>query len=271
MEFISDYSRSLINFVHEALHEHPTNESVVWPLGGVVAYLSFIYLLRKTMESKPTGTFDAVLRWPLAIHNYFLCLFSLALVVGIGHQVFVIYTSCGGLYAAYCGCFTDRELNKKLMFWAYIFYLSKYYELLDTVFLVLRKRPLSFLHVYHHAIVMPMCWFAINQGIIMGWITCFNNAFVHVIMYYYYAEQARGVGPIWWRKYLTTIQIIQFMLDCTTSVFFGYFWLAGIPCHGTLAAWTAANLVGISFFFLFLDFYRKQYSKGRSNKERKQE
>jgi fatty acid elongase 3 len=109
-----------------------------------------------------------------------------------------------------------------------------------------------------------------SSGIIMGWITCFNNAFVHVIMYYYYAEQARGVGPIWWRKYLTTIQIVQFMLDCGTSVFFGYFYFVGIPCQGTLASWLAANFVGISFFFLFVDFYKKQYS-GKGTKQRKQE
>lgn len=37
---------------------------------------------------------------------------------------------------------------------AYIFYLSKYYEFVDTFILVLRKKPVIFLHVYHHA-VMP--------------------------------------------------------------------------------------------------------------------
>ena len=79
----------------------------------------------------------------------------------------------------------------------------------------------------------------------MGWITCFNNAFVHVIMYYYFAEQARGAGPKWWRK-----------------------------CHGTIEAWVAANAIGISFFFLFLNFYVKQYTadkRDRATKQRKQE
>lgn len=106
-------------------------------------------------------------------------------------------------------------------------------------------------------------------AIVMGWITCFNNAFVHVIMYYYYAEQARGAGPFWWRKYLTTLQIIQFVVDCGSSVFFGYFYLVGVECQGTITAWLCANFVGITFFFLFLDFYRKQYT-GKA-KARKQE
>lgn len=158
---------SLVEEANAALLEPPTNESVVWPLGGVVAYLSGIYLLHLWMRSKPTGCFDKALRWPLVIHNYILCFFSLALVIGLTYRVIDNYRTCGGLFAVYCGCTAsgyDNTQNRNLMYWAYLFYLSKYYELLDTVFLVLRKRPLNFLHVYHHAIVMPMCWFALNQG-----------------------------------------------------------------------------------------------------------
>lgn len=161
----------LIRDLDKTLSEQPKDESIVWPLGGIVTYLSVIFLLRLWMRSKPMGCFDKALRWPLVIHNYILCIFSLVLVVGIAHRVVDIFFSCGGLFATYCGCPMTRtnnefgtEQNRNLMFWAYLFYLSKYYELLDTVFLVLRKRPLNFLHVYHHAIVMPMCWYAINQG-----------------------------------------------------------------------------------------------------------
>ena len=46
----------------------------------------------------------------------------------------------------------------------FIFYLSKYYEFLDTILLVLKKKPLDFLHCYHHAIVPTGCWLGFN-----GW------------------------------------------------------------------------------------------------------
>ncbi len=42
--------------------------------------------------------------------------------------------------------------------WAFCF--SKLPELIDTVFIVLRKQPLIFLHWYHHASVLVYCWFS---------------------------------------------------------------------------------------------------------------
>mgnify|MGYP001582591811 CR=1 FL=1 len=45
--------------------------------------------------------------------------------------------------------------------------------------------------------------------IMMGWITAFNNATVHIIMYYYFAMSELGY-KFWWRVYLTRLQIVQF-------------------------------------------------------------
>lgn len=43
-------------------------------------------------------------------------------------------------------------------FWATMFVLSKVPELGDTIFIVLRKQPLIFLHWYHHATVLVYSW-----------------------------------------------------------------------------------------------------------------
>lgn len=53
-----------------------------------------------------------------------------------------------------------------------------------------------------------MTWNAINGGLIMAWITAFNNSLIHVFMYWYYFKQTLGID-VWWKKYLTTGQIIQ--------------------------------------------------------------
>jgi hypothetical protein len=48
-----------------------------------------------------------------------------------------------------------------------VYYLSKYYELLDTVLQLLKGRPPPhfFLHVYHHATVLVM---ALGLGLVLG-------------------------------------------------------------------------------------------------------
>ncbi len=64
---------------------------------------------------------------------------------------------------------------------------------------------------------------------------------------------------IWWRQYLTTVQIVQFMIDMTTSFLYPYFIYTGVTCQGTMRAWFVANFTGFSFFLLFVQLYRREY------------
>jgi fatty acid elongase 3 len=48
--------------------------------------------------------------------------------------------------------------DHRLLWFFYVNYLFKFYELLDTVFLALKKKPLKFLHVYHHCATLILCF-----------------------------------------------------------------------------------------------------------------
>ena len=76
--------------------------------------------------------------------------------------------------------------NGPLYYWSYIYYLSKYYELLDTVLQLLKGRPPPhfFLHVYHHAVVLQMCWLWLEYSQSLQWGGLLFNTAVHVVMYY---------------------------------------------------------------------------------------
>ncbi|XP_065070634.1 very long chain fatty acid elongase 4-like [Rhopilema esculentum] len=140
------------------------------------------------------------------------------------------------------------------------YYFSKVIEFIDTVFFVLRKKDeqISFLHVYHHA-TMPFLWWIGVKWVPGGQSTYAApiNAFVHVVMYMYYGLSA--LGPeyqkyLWWKKYLTQLQLFQFFFALIHST---HSWYTDCPFPGWMYA--ALNLYLVSFIFLFGNFYLQAY------------
>ena len=71
-------------------------------------------------------------------------------------------------------------------FWVTLFIYSKIPELVDTVFLVFQKKPVIFLHWFHHVTVLLYCWHAFSNWTASGlWFVAMNFS-VHSIMYFYY-------------------------------------------------------------------------------------
>ncbi|QQP57331.1 Elongation of very long chain fatty acids protein, partial [Caligus rogercresseyi] len=102
-------------------------------------------------------------------------------------------------------------------------------EFADTFFFVLRKKnsQVSILHIFHHS-TMPFCTWILLRWAPGGHETFGGilNALVHVFMYSYYflASLGPALSPyLWWKKYLTSMQILQFFMVISKSsvVFFG--------------------------------------------------
>ncbi|CAG2174997.1 unnamed protein product, partial [Oppiella nova] len=89
---------------------------------------------------------------------------------------------------------------------AMVYGYTKFIDLLDTVFLVLRKKEshLTFLHLYHHFIVPILTWLAMKVTPTCPPIAIFVvlNTPVHTMMYSYYALSALGPTVhrfLWWK------------------------------------------------------------------------
>uniref|UniRef100_H2V7N2 Elongation of very long chain fatty acids protein 1 n=1 Tax=Takifugu rubripes TaxID=31033 RepID=H2V7N2_TAKRU len=101
---------------------------------------------------------------------------------------------------------------------AWLFWFSKIIELIDTIFFVLRKKhgQITFLHIFHHSFMPWTWWWGVSYapgG--MGSFHAMVNSTVHIIMYFYYGLSAAGPRFqkfLWWKKYMTAIQLVQFVL-----------------------------------------------------------
>lgn len=143
---------------------------------------------------------------------------------------------------------------------AYWYYIAKIVELLDTVFFVLKKNQhqLTFLHVYHHTVMVLWSYYYLKyafgeQGVAIG----FMNSFVHVIMYSYYFLAALGPHMkkfLWWKKYLTGLQLVQF---CTMIVVLGV--TSVMDCNVPKQVTYILTFLVISFLYLFSRFYVQSY------------
>nr|XP_046263278.1 elongation of very long chain fatty acids protein 1a [Scatophagus argus] len=150
---------------------------------------------------------------------------------------------------------------------AWLFYFSKYIELLDTVFFVLRKKQnqITFLHVFHHSF-MPWTWWwgiTLTPAGGMGSFHAMVNATVHVIMYFYYGLSAAGPRFqkfLWWKKYMTAIQLTQFVL---VSIHISQYYFMD-KCEYQVPLWIHLIwMYGVFFFLLFSNFWLQAYIKGK--------
>ncbi|EEB07778.1 GNS1/SUR4 family protein [Schizosaccharomyces japonicus yFS275] len=257
------------NFVYSIVGRRPSNfEFIVgkthlstWPVVAsiIVGYYTVIFGGQRLMRSHSPIRFNKVFQY----YNLVFSLGSLFLALLIFEQVAPIIRE-HGLFFSICN---EQAWTQPLLYLYYLAYISKYLELFDTVFLVLRKKPLQFLHCYHHGATAVLVYSQIMGRTSISWLVIELNLMVHVVMYYYYYLASRGVR-VWWKKWVTRFQITQFFTDLV----FIYFAVAtelmhraGIRkgCMGHCAGHPLAAFAGVftlsSYLFLFLAFYRHTY------------
>lgn len=149
-----------------------------------------------------------------------------------------------------------------------MYFFNKVIDLLDTVFFILRKKQnqVTVLHVYHHVATLAITWALLkyypgHEPSIVGIL----NSIVHSVMYVYYMIAA--LGPkyrkyLWWKRYITWMQMTQFVIILIYNSFALYH-----SCDlnkNVLKAIMGHSLVNL---LMFMNFYYHAYIKPQKYKK----
>ncbi|VDD78314.1 unnamed protein product [Mesocestoides corti] len=213
-----------------------------------------------TAKLPPTSSFNLI-KCLMVLYNLAMVMYSAFVVVGM---LSVIHAANYGL-----GCVEfdrrDDEIQRRFIRLGYLFYFSKFLELLDTLFFLLRGKydQVTFLHVFHHGAMPPSIWWGIRYapgGIV--YMFPLANSFVHVVMYAYYGMAALGLYRyLWWKKYLTVLQMVQFCIFIVHQgqVLTPLNWDCRYPKVFPLAI----VIYAVIFLVLFGNFYVQAYWRKR--------
>lgn len=218
------------------------------------------------------------------IHNVFLCLYSVWTFFGM-LQVFsrIVFkmksktlseSQLVNFVHAVCdvenGVFQQDTKDSSLTVFGWWFYVSKFYEVLDTVIILLRGRPSSLLQSYHHAGAMMCMWSGIRYQSPPIWIFVVFNSFIHSLMYFYFTLSCLKIRvPALLKRILTSMQICQFVVGGSLGVLHAFIWFwdfTGNPvrCINT-SAQALPLIINVVYLTpltaLFAAFYAENYLK----------
>ena len=227
--------------------------SVIPSVVSIVCYLLFIYIGPKIMKHREALEFKAL----MTIYNIGATLLNVHIFV----EILISTTALNYSYACQNLAFSDDPMELRLTSALWYYFISKLIEMADTVFFILRKKTnqVSFLHVYHHSTMVVVTWIGIKWfGGGQSFFSCMANSFVHIIMYTYYAMSAIPFlrKYLWWKKYLTQLQLIQFVCILVQTQY-----AIHTNCvYPSQLLWIFSAYI-FSFIFLFSNFYLKSYQK----------
>ncbi|XP_018797120.1 PREDICTED: elongation of very long chain fatty acids protein 7-like [Bactrocera latifrons] len=209
-------SLSLESIFHErdpVAEQLPLLGSPVPIIALTLAYLAIVLVIGPVFmrNRKPYNIKKVILIYNFlqVIANCVLC--YLTIVTFYTHRAEVPDFGC---LAKYSNSPTLEKLNIRSL---YAFYLFKVIDYVETIFFVLRKsfKQVSFLHVYHH---IMMSTFNYYLGTYYGGMGQYAsvvilNCAVHGFMYTYYFMAALNTKMgLWWKKYITRLQLTHFVL-----------------------------------------------------------
>lgn len=258
--FLKLMSESLDQEAGDETYSDPFKK--IWwsgPIGFSIIYLLGIYFGKKYMANRP----EFQIKPYIFTYNLYQCLLNLWCVLAMAYEVY----SNPWFTGIWGNTPQPGRGGFRISFLVWVHYNNKFIELLDTLFMILRKKnnQISFLHCYHH-ILLIWAWFLVCKVEAGG--DCYFgaavNSFIHVIMYGYYTLallRFKGLP----KQLITNCQMLQFCLCLSHSIY------VVIKGNMPVILPLAQAFVMINMLVLFGNFYKKSYIDKSKKIEAKKE
>ncbi|KAK3794584.1 hypothetical protein RRG08_003733 [Elysia crispata] len=258
--FLVEFYETTMKAADQRTKDWPLIESPVATIVAVAGYFFIVWAGPKFMENRKPVHLGHL----LTAYNFLLVALSSYMTYEFAMSAYLAGYGLGCQDVDYS--WSPLALRMASVCWVY--YISKFVEVLDTVFFILRKKnkQLTFLHVFHHGTMMFNWWLCVR--FVPGGCSFFHallNSFVHVIMYSYYGLSALGprVQPfLWWKRYVTRIQVIQFVVVLIHSLYVTLF------CDFNKFLSGLASAYAIIMIVLFSNYYYQQFVRSMKAKQR---
>ncbi|CAI5758807.1 unnamed protein product [Candida verbasci] len=189
------------------------------------------------------------------LHNVFLCIYSIWTFIGMTSSIISTMDLFKGeflpdffssvqienyslqrldiFFQSICdsqrGIFSRIITNEgyhNLEIFGWWFYISKFYEVIDTIVILLKGKPSSLLQSYHHAGAMMCMWAGIRYQSPPIWIFVVFNSFIHSLMYFYFSLSCLKIRvPNIFKRILTSLQITQFVIGGSIAILHSFVWI----------------------------------------------
>lgn len=221
-----------------------------------VTYMFFVHVIQYLPQCPKSNSMKIARKW----HNIGLSVMSLIMMVGIFYGT-MDANKFKTLDELIC-----KQYDKTNNTWFIVkisielFLWSKYWEWLDTLFLHLSGKPISWLQYTHHMSTAFLTYLNKHNNICTyAFILMGLNCCVHVFMYWYFAYPK---GVLYrFRKLITQSQIVQHVICCCTTIY-----AYSNNCKQNMYANECAILLYLMYLIFFSAFYINTYFKRERQK-----
>jgi elongation of very long chain fatty acids protein 6 len=231
-----------------------------WSFYYSFIYIGLIFIGQRVMKNREkVHLYRSLVAWNI-LHSVFSVLGTFRLL-----PIFIRMLTQKGI--DYSICEAEYDFGP-IGAWSTLFVTVKVFDLIDTLFVILRKQKLIFLHWYHHASSLIYCWYCFHELSSTGRWFSMMNITAHALMYPYYTFRVLRYNiPVFVMITITSLQTFQMVIGIYVNTYALLKKNKGGFCRVSYENIYWSFFMYFTFFILFSNFFVNRYLRKPARKD----